>query len=276
MEPDERTTAIRALWREGDYARIGALFAPISEELVAALDAELGLAGRAVLDAATGTGNTALALARAGATVHAFDLTPELLTIAEQRATSAGLPVSFREGDLLAIPFPDDSFDVVVSTFGAFTADDHRRTAAELVRVCRPGGLVVSTAWADAGLFGAFREVPVAHHPELMPPDRPDPSAWADPHRLGEIVADLPVDLEVARHVHPFRFPDVATPFAFFEEVSGPVQRMRAGVAELGGDWEVVRAEILQRWSLEAVQVDDGIELPGVYAVARLAVRDDR
>ena len=244
--------------------------------MVAGLDADVGLAGREVLDAATGTGNTALALARAGANVHAFDLTPELLAIAQQRAADAGLPVAFREGDLLAIPFADDAFDVVVSTFGAFTADDHRACVSELIRVCRPGGLVVSTAWTRSGLFGALREIPIARHPELWPPDRPDPGDWADPDRLIAMVAGLPVDVEVSTHGYPFWFPDVATAFGFFEEVSGPVQRIRAGVADLGGDWEALRSEVLERWSQQGTVADGGIELNGVYGVARLRVHADR
>lgn len=99
------------------------------------------------------------------------------------------------DGDLLAIAFADDAFDVVVSTFGAFTADDHGTCVAELVRVCRPGGLVVSTAWARTGLFATLREVPVAHHPQLWPADHPDPGDWADPDTMAAMVAGLPVDV---------------------------------------------------------------------------------
>ena len=275
MNPGERISTIRTTWSGGDYAKVGELFEPVSERLVAALDEEVGLAGREVLDAATGTGNTALALARTGANVHAFDLTPELLAIAQRRAAEAGLPVSFHEGDLLAIPFPDDAFEVVVSTFGAFTADDHRACVSELVRVCRPGGLVVSTAWARTGLFATLREVPIAHHPELWPADLPDPGDWADADRMAAMVADLPVDVEVTTHVHPFWFPDVATALGFFEEVSGPVQRIRAGVAELGGDWDALRPEILERWGQRSTVAAGGIELDGVYGVARLRVHAD-
>ncbi len=275
VDVDERINTIRAVWRDGDYSKVGELFAPVSDRLVAALDDELGLAGREVLDAATGTGNTALALAQAGASVHAFDLTPELLAVAERRAADAGLPIVFKEGDLLAIPFPDGVFDVVVSTFGAFIADDHRACVSELVRVCRPGGLIVSTAWAPTGLFAALREVPIAHHPELWPADRPDPDDWADPDRMAAMVTGLPVDVEVTTHVHPFWFSDVATALGFLEEVSGPVQRIRVGVAELGGDWDALRAEILRRWAQRAVVADGGVALDGVYGIARLQVHAD-
>jgi 2-polyprenyl-3-methyl-5-hydroxy-6-metoxy-1,4-benzoquinol methylase len=99
---DERVAAIQQVWVEGDYRRIAQLFAPVSELLATELD----VAGRRVLDAATGTGNTAIAMARAGAEVEAFDLTPLLLEWARERAEAEQVEVGFHEGELCAIPWP--------------------------------------------------------------------------------------------------------------------------------------------------------------------------
>lgn len=268
----ERVAAIQQLWTDGDYARIGEMFAPISDEIVAELDQRIGLDGAQVLDAATGTGNTALALARAGANVRAFDLTPALLATARQRAGAAGLEVEFVEGDLLAIPYPDQAFEVVVSTFGAFTVDDHHRCMAELVRVTRPGGLVVSTAWANDGFFATLRTTAIERYPELLDASAPDPQAWSQPDSIDEMLQGLPATAEVERRKHPFRFASTSAALDLIEEVSGPVQRMRDGVTQVGGDWAQLHAEIIERWDDEAMPVEGGVELTGTYGVARIAV----
>ncbi len=167
----------------------------------------------------TGTGNTAIAAAAAGADVSAFDITPRLLDVARERAAAAGLTIDFREGDLLAIPYPDDAFDLVLSTFGAFTADDPPACARELVCVCRPDGTIVTTAWADEGVFGVLTEVAVTRYPALVPHGAADPRAWADEAGLAGIFStwsDAPRRSRSPRPRRPSRF----------EATSGPVQRM--------------------------------------------------
>jgi SAM-dependent methyltransferase len=268
-EPEERVAAIRQLWSDGDYRRVAALFAPLTDALVAELDLDV----LDVLDAATGTGNAALAAARAGARVTAFDLTPRLLDFARARAEEAGLDVDWREGDLLDVPFPDDAFDVVLSTFGAFTADDPRCCAAELVRVCRPGGRVVTTAWAAEKIFGELTTVVTRRHPEVIPPDRPDPRAWADPDGLGAIVEGLGVTVRLQRRTAWFAFPSAEAALDELEEVSGPVQRLRQGVAAVQPrGWAGVREELLARWTDLARPAPDGVELPAVWGLSEWRV----
>ncbi len=103
-------------------------------------------AGSTVLDVATGTGHAALAAARRFCDVTGIDYVPALLAEARGRADAEGLAVDFREADAEALPFPDDSFDYVVSVLGVMFTADHQRAAGELVRVCRPGG-VGRSAW---------------------------------------------------------------------------------------------------------------------------------
>jgi SAM-dependent methyltransferase len=268
-EAADRTAAIRRVWEDGAYEDIGALFEPISAQVVG----NLALTGRHVLDAATGTGNSALLAARAGAQVEAFDLTPRLLDIARARAASAGLDIRFREGDLVDMPYPDASFDVVLSTFGAFTVDDPRRCAEELLRVTRPGGSVVSTAWSDEGMFAALIAVVTEQHPGALDPDRPDPAAWADASALARIFAGADVDISVQRLTWWFRFPSLIAPLDLLERASGPVQRLRAAVEAADGDWTESRDEILARWSRLARSTATGVELPAVYGVATVTVR---
>lgn len=274
-DPDpDRVAAIQQLWTDGDYARVGELFAPISEGIVAELDERIGLAGVEALDAATGTGNTALALARAGANVRAFDLTPALLATARSRAAAAGLDVEFAEGDLLDIPYPDGTFGVVVSTFGAFTVDDHRRCMAELVRVTRPGGMVVSTAWSTQGFLATFRTTVLERHPELVDLSAPPPHAWAELGSVREMLEGLPATAEVELRQQPFRFASTAAALELLEEVSGPVHRLRDGVIRAGGDWERLCDEIRARWDDQAVPVEDGVLLTGTYGLACITVTE--
>src|SRR5436190_18205246 len=97
-------------------------------------------AGRRLLDVATGTGNTALAAARRNCDVIGVDFVPELLVKEQERADVEGLTIDFRHGDAEGLPFPDASFDYVLSTFGVMFAPNQQRAADELLRVCRPGG----------------------------------------------------------------------------------------------------------------------------------------
>jgi ubiquinone/menaquinone biosynthesis C-methylase UbiE len=103
--------------------------------------------GARVLDVACGTGGVALRAARAGADVVGIDISPDQLAKARSAAAAAGLGIRFDEGDAQELPYADGEFDAVASAFGAIFAPDHELTAAELARVCRPGGRLVLTAW---------------------------------------------------------------------------------------------------------------------------------
>ncbi|GGI05591.1 class I SAM-dependent methyltransferase [Egicoccus halophilus] len=260
----DRVAAITGLWSDGDYRRIAALFAPISEQLAA----NWAGPGLRVLDAATGTGNTALAFARAGAEVDAFDLTPTLLDIAERRAAEQRLRVRFRQGDLVAIPYDDATFELVVSTFGAFLADQQQACARELVRVCRPGGTIVTTGWSGEGAIGVLTAVTVEHHPDLRDPAAPDVRVWSDPDRLPGLFAGCDVEVSLERRTAEFTFASAEQAMEVFETTSGPVRALRTNVERAGRDWSALRQEIVRRWTALARPTGDGIALPSVYGVA--------
>lgn len=134
----------QAAWASGDYAAIGTRLLLTAELLCEAVDLR---AGEQVLDVACGHGNAALAAARRFCQVTGVDYVPALLERARQRAAAEGLEVSFQEGDAEDLPFGDACFDVVLSTCGAMFAPDQERTAAELLRVCRPGGRIGMVNW---------------------------------------------------------------------------------------------------------------------------------
>jgi len=131
-------------WSGASYERLAETFAPIHDSVVAAL----GVApGRRVVDLACGTGAVALRMARAGADVVGIDISPDQVEKARRAAAAEGLAVQFDVGDCEQLPYGDGEFEVVASVFGVIFAADHGLAAAELARVCSPGGRLALTAW---------------------------------------------------------------------------------------------------------------------------------
>ena len=140
------------VWSTGDYADVCERMIPrLGARLVELVDVR---AGEDVLDVATGSGNAALPAAHTGASVTGLDITPALLEAASRRASAAGLEVAWVNGDAQALPFDDVSFDCVLSCVGVQFCADHHTAAAELVRVCRPGGRIGLIAWTREGFIG--------------------------------------------------------------------------------------------------------------------------
>ena len=131
-------------WSGASYERIAETFAPIHDRVVGALAVE---PRTRFLDVACGTGGVALRAARAGADVTGIDISADQLAKARRAAEAEGVAIRFDEGDCQELPYAAAEFDAVASAFGAIFAPDHERTAAELARVCRPGGRLALTAW---------------------------------------------------------------------------------------------------------------------------------
>jgi SAM-dependent methyltransferase len=132
------------MWSGSSYERMAETYIPIHDRMVRELAIE---PGARVLDVACGTGGVALLAARAGADVVGIDIAADQLVKARRATEQEGLAIQFDEGDCQELPYSDSEFDAVASAFGAMFAPDHARTAAELARVCRPGGRFSLTAW---------------------------------------------------------------------------------------------------------------------------------
>ena len=195
-----------------------ARFAPIAERLV---DAAGLRAGDAVLDVATGTGDAALAAARCGCEVTGVDFVGALLERGRERAADEGLDVNFGEGDAEDLPYPDDSFDAVLSCVGVMFTPDHVRAATELVRVCRPGGTIALANWTPAGFVGRMFQTIATHVPvrSLMWP----PGLWGTEEHLRQLLRHAVTDLRVARRTCVFRFGSPAELFGAFGDYYGPL-----------------------------------------------------
>jgi SAM-dependent methyltransferase len=219
----------RQTWASGDYAAVAARIQLIAEQLVDAADLA---AGSTVLDVATGSGNAALAAARSGCVVTGVDYVPELLEHGRRRASAEGFDVDFVEGDAEALPFADASFDAVVSTLGVMFTADQERSAAELLRVSRPGATIALANWTPSSFVGdMFRTV--ARH--VSPPAGVrSPLEWGTEPRLTELIGDGVSDLLVRPRTFVFRFRSPAEFVDFFRANYGPVDRAFAGLDDAG------------------------------------------
>ena len=179
------TERARIVWSLGDFARAGAEQVIVGELLCRAIDIH---PGQRVLDVAAGSGNAALAAARRGARVTATDFVPRLLQAAARRAQAEGLELETREADAQSLPFPDGAFDVVLSTFGVMFAADQARAAAELLRVCRPGGRIGLTAWTPASVMAAAQAIAGRFAPFPPVPGARSPIEWGTEARVRELL----------------------------------------------------------------------------------------
>ncbi len=209
---------LRATWMAGDFGRIAAHSALGAEEFVA----RLGLhAGMRVLDVACGTGNLSLPAASAGAAVTGVDIATNLLEQARERAAAAGLSITFDEGDAEQLPYPDASFDVVMSMFGAMFAPRSELAAAELTRVCKPGGTIAMANWTREGFVGQTFVATARHAPP--PPGPPSPLLWGEESivrdRLAANIANLTLTRRDIELDYPFPPDEVV---AFFRAYFGP------------------------------------------------------
>lgn len=194
--------------------------------------------GDEVLDVACGTGNAAIQAAQAGGKVTGLDLTPELFEAGRRRAAEAGVEVEFVEGDAEALPFPDESFDVVLSTFGVMFAPRHAVAASEIVRVLRPGGRIGIATWVPDGVVARFM-VALGRHLPPPPPFAQSPMLWGDRDHVRELFGG-DIDLELADAEIPLRPEDMRDPDMFLE-VFPPAVAARS-LLEPQDRWEVAAA----------------------------------
>lgn len=226
----------KEIWSSGDYAAIGSRLVIVSELLCEAVDLR---AGQRVLDVATGHGNTALAAARRDCIVTGIDITPSLLDQAHQRADAEHLQIRFQEGDAEAIPFPDASFDVVLSTFGTIFASDAQQAANELLRVCRPSGRIGLTSWATAGATEVIDRV----YNKYLPSDPPDP--WATWEGMHLLFGDQISTLQVKTRQVAYRFLSIEACLQTFSTAFGPCIKL---LKTLGEDRDRFQTDLVQAY----------------------------
>ncbi len=252
---------LATVWAAGDYGKIAASLAASSEEFLARVPHGHGTR---LLDIACGTGQLALPAARAGALVTGLDLTEAWLEQARSAAAAEGLSIRFDRGDAEALPYEDGAFDVVVSLIGAMFAPNPDRVAAEMARVCRPGGRIAMGNWTAEGFVGDFFATVARHAP---PPEMPSPLLWGDEAtvraRLGPRVARLDMERRTLRFDYPGGIAETVRhyaahfgPMKIVHDTLGPEARaaLLADLEAMYGRWATpaagggltVEAEILE------------------------------
>ncbi len=211
-------TRQQAAWSSGDYAVVGTTLQIVGEQLCEALDLR---AGQKLLDVAAGNGNASLAAARRWAEVVSTDYVPALLVRARERAAAERLEIEFREADAEALPFPDASFDAVVSTFGVMFTPDQDRAAAELLRVCRPGGKIGLANWTPEGFIGQLFKTIGKHLPP--PAGVKSPALWGTRGRIAEMFESQASKVVAESRSFVFRYKSTEHWLQVFKTWYGPV-----------------------------------------------------
>jgi ubiquinone/menaquinone biosynthesis C-methylase UbiE len=267
FDPVQIKRAQRAMWAAGNFPEVATRIESASADVVAAAGIE---SGQDVLDVATGTCNAAILAAHAGANVTGVDITPELFEAARRRCAVAGVDVELVEGDAEELPFEDDSFDRVLSVFGVMFAPRHEVGAAELVRVCRPGGTVTVAAWTPEGAVGEMFRTLGAHLPPPAPEQKP-PALWGTEPHIRELFAPSGAELRFERRMVNFVYDSAEEAVSYNEAKLGPMVMAKAALGA-EGKWDAVHADLVEMTKRQSEPVDGGMRVPSEYllTVARL------
>ncbi len=217
-------TSQQAAWASGDFAVVGTTLQIVGELLAEAADV---CGGEQVLDVAAGNGNATLAAARRFAIVTSTDYVPALLDKGRARAQAEGLDVTFQVADAEGLPFEDGQFDCVLSTFGVMFAPDHARSAAEMLRVLRPGGRIGVASWTPDGFIGQMFRVVGSY---VTPPAGvASPLLWGTEQHLRELFG-AGATLRCTRREFNFRYRSAEHLVQVFRDFYGPVLKAFAAL----------------------------------------------
>ncbi len=247
----------KAAWASGDYSAIGVTMQIVGEQLADALDLP---SGSNVLDVAAGNGSTSLAFARQFHNVVSTDFVEALLEKGAARAAAEGFTIDFQAADAENLPFADNTFDAVVSTFGVMFAPDQTQAAAEMLRVVRPGGKIGLACWTPGGFIGQFGKTVSAHkapNAGVMPP-----VLWGDDAWVRDTFSNA---TQVSTRTRNFimRFQDAQHLLSAFKDWYGPVHKIFAGFSDEAA--KALAHDILALAQAANTSGDRSIRIPAEY-----------
>jgi len=211
----------KSTWESGDFGEVAKLIMCEADAFMAGIDLQPEMK---VLDAACGTGNLAVIAARRGCITSGLDIASNLIAQARERAEEDSLAIEYTEGDAEAMPYPDASFDVVVSMYGVMFAPRPELVVSELRRVLKPGGLIALANWTPGGFIGKMFAVFARHLPP--PAGFPSPLLWGDESVVRARFHGVGEELRLTRRMASMRFPfDPAGTVDFFQRYYGPTHR---------------------------------------------------
>lgn len=258
----DRETArarIKTIWSSGDFGKIAENIQSHADAFVARLNI---VPGSQVLDVACGTGNLAVRAAERGARISGIDIASNLVEEAKARAAAAGLKIDYQEGDAELLPYPDASFDLVISMYGVMFAAHPDLAAAELLRVCKPGGKIALANWTPAGFIGQMLKTVGAHVPP--PPGSISPVLWGVEEnvreRLGRGTGDIQFTFRQVIFAYPF---GPAETVDFFIRYYGPT--LRAYAACDPEKQVALRQDLVNLWSAYNQATDGSTRVASEY-----------
>jgi SAM-dependent methyltransferase len=239
---DQLKSRLKTTWMTGDYD----VFARYMEKDAEVFYQRLGITpGTRLLDVGCGAGQLALIAARAGAVVTGCDIATNWLERARTRAAAEGLNIAFEEGDAEALPYEDAQFDAVTSMFGAMFAPRPELVAAELSRVCRPGGTIAMANWTPAGFVGQMFKI-IAKH--IAPSGMPSPALWGDEATVRDRFRDGIAALKLTPRLYRFEYPfPPEAVVEFFRVNYGPMTRAFASLDSNGQ--KGLRSDLVRLWA---------------------------
>ena len=259
-QPEIDYTAVKEkqqkTWGAGDYASVGATLQIVGEHLAEQMNLR---AGQRVLDVAAGNGNFSLAAARRFADVTSTDFVPALLEKGRIRALADGLDIDFRTADAEQLPFETATYDAAASIFGVMFTPNHERSAAELLRVVRPGGRIGLANWTPDGFIGRLFRIIGSHIPNPLP----SPALWGTEAHLQHLFGEEASDISIERRHFNFHYINTEAWLENFKQVYGPVKNAFAAL-DADGQASLQRDFIALLDELNVA--DDGtMVVPGAY-----------
>ena len=248
-----------AAWSSGDYARIGVTLQITGEELAEAVQTR---PNSNVLDVAAGNGNATLAFARRFANVTSTDYVGHLLESGRARAEAEGLDVDYMVADAENLPFSDNSFDMAVSTFGVMFAPNQIKSAAEMMRVIKPGGKMAMANWTPESFIGALFKTLGKHVPP--PAGVKSPAMWGNEQWINETFGGSANEIVFIRKMFNFRYPSPQAFVDIFKTYYGPVHKAFIAVGETGQ--AALETDILATIAEFNVATDGTMMVPSEYA----------
>ena len=251
-------TRQQAAWSTGNYAVVGTTLQIVGETLCEALDLR---AGSRVLDVAAGNGNATLAAARRWCDVVSTDYVPSLLESAKTRAAAEGHTIQFQQADAENLPFPDASFDVVMSTFGVMFTPNQEQAAAELARVCKPGGAIGLANWTPESFVGQVFKTIGGYIPP--PAGIKSPALWGTKGRLEQLFGKTAQEIHATEREFVFRYRSPMHWTDVFKTYYGP---MNKAFGALDGEKQMAfSADLLALMTSRNRSGDDTLVLPSEY-----------
>lgn len=263
---DALKSRLKATWMDGNYDHFSRFMESSAVEF---LDRLSVAPGDSLLDVACGSGQLSLIAARRGARVTGVDIATNAIQAARGRAASEGLDVRFDEGDAEALPYAAATFDVVASIYGAMFAPRPERVAAELLRVCRPGGTIAMANWTREGFIGKMFTTFARF---IAPPGMPAPVLWGDERVVRERFGAGVSDLRLTRVTYQFDYPFAPVEVVeFFREYYGPTTRAFASLGDTAR--ASLRKELTELWASNNRSVDPGRTIVDAQYLEVVAVR---